>query len=146
MATTKIFVLHIRQIINFSVVMILILAIIFMSIFLKHKKKLNPLDIKKETSSSLYIPGDYFSQIILYKKPIQIKVSVDENKILAVDLNKLNHAQQIFYPLLKPTMQNLASEIIKYQNLNIIPQENQTVTQKILLSGINNALAQAELY
>ena len=43
-------------------------------------------------------------------------------------------------------MKNLASEIIKYQNLNIIPQENQTVTQKILLSGINNALAQAELY
>lgn len=47
MATTKIFVLHIRQIINFSAVMILVLAIIFMSIFLKHNKKLNPLDIKK---------------------------------------------------------------------------------------------------
>ena len=146
MATTKIFVLHIRQIINFSVVMILILAIIFMSIFLKHKKNLNPLDIKKETSSSLYVPGDYFSQIILYKKPIQIKVSVDENKILAIDLNKLNHAQQIFYPLLKPTIKKLASKIIEHQNLNIIPRGEQTATQKILLSGINNALAQAELY
>lgn len=146
MATTKIFVLHIRQIINFSVVMILILAIIFMSIFFKQKKNLNIPDIKKETPSSLYIPGDYFSQIVLYKKPIQIKVSVDENKILAIDLNKLNYVQQTFYPLLKPTMKNLANKIIEYQNLNFIPQENQTVTQKILLSGISNALAQAELY
>lgn len=115
-----------------------------MSIFLKYKKKSNSLDIQKKTSSSIYIPGDYFSQIVLYKKPIQIKVSVDENKILAIDLNKLNYAQQTFYPLLKPTMKNLASKIIEYQNSNIIPQENQTVTQKVLLSGINNALRQAE--
>ena len=112
MATTKIFVLHIRQIINFSVVMILILAIIFMSIFLKHKKKLNPLDIKKETSSSLYVPGDYFSQIILYKNPIQIKVSVDENKILAIDLNKLNHAPKFKYYSTRRTNCNTKNFIV----------------------------------
>lgn len=146
MATTKIFVLHIRQIINFSAVMILILAIIITSIFLKRKKTLKIHDIKEEKSSSFYIPGDYFSQIILYKKPIQIKVSVNKNKILAIDLNHLNYAQQTFYPLLKPTIKKLAHEIITHQSLNIIPQKNQTVTQKILLLAINQALKQAELY
>lgn len=93
-----------------------------------------------------YIFRCYSSEIILHNNPIEVMVEVDESKILAIKIKDINKAQEVFYPLFKPTMEMLSREIIQYQSLNIPTINDYSVTGKILLSAVDNALQKARVF
>lgn len=144
MGKTKIIVIQLKQIIKsglfFVLGLILIAILIFMFIPKNHSQSqnLNP--------SSIYTPGKYCSQIILHNKPVQVEVSVDQNQILAINLNDISKSQEVFYPLFKPTMETLAREIIHCQSTNIPTINDYAITGKILISAVDNALQKAKNY
>lgn len=142
MGTTKIIVLHMKQIIKsfiFTLAGLILIGILIFMFIPKNK----PNDKK---TSSIYIPGSYSSEIILHNKPVKVEVNVDENKILAIKLENINEAQEVFYPLFKPAMEMLSREIIQYQSLDIPTANDYAVTGKILLSAVDNALSKARVY
>lgn len=151
MGTTKIIVVHLKQIIKSIIFLLIAFALIALLIinFIPKNNIYNP-DSKKNNKAkarainSLYIPGDYFSQIILHSKPVKIQVSVDQNKILAIKLNDINKSQEVFYPLLKPTLEKISREIIQYQSLDIPIKKDSVFTEKILLDAVDNALQKAK--
>ena len=151
MGTTKIIVVHLKQIIKsiiFRLIAFVLIALLIIN-FIPKNNIYNP-DPKKNNKTkarainSLYIPGDYFSQIILHSKPVKIHVSVDQNKILAIKLNDINKSQEVFYPLFKPTLEKLARDIIQYQSLDIPIKKDSVFTEKILLDAVDNALQKAK--
>jgi Uncharacterized protein conserved in bacteria len=142
MGTTKIIVLHLKQIIKSCVFTLIGLILIGLLIFVfipKNKEE-------NQKTSSIYTPGIYSSQIILHNKPVNIEVNVNENEILAIKLNDINETQEVFYPLFKPTMEMLSREIIHYQSLDIPTINDYAVTGKILISAVDNALQKARVY
>lgn len=142
MGTTKIIVLHLKQIIKSCVFTLIGLILIGLLIFVFIPKN----NEENQKTSSIYTPGIYSSQIILHNKPVNIEVNVSENEILAIKLNNINETQEVFYPLFKPAMEMLSREIIHYQSLDIPTINDYAVTGKILISAVDNALAKARVY
>lgn len=135
MGGTRIIVLQLKHIIRSAIFLVVTLAVIGLLIFMFMQKK--------DSSSAIYHPGDYSSKIILHSKPVNVLVTVDTNKILAIKLDDINESQEVFYPLFKPAMEMLAKEIIEYQSTDIPTINDYAITGRILLTAVDNALEQA---
>ena len=90
-----------------------------------------------------FIPGTYTSYIIIHNQPISVSVTVDDEQIIDIVLSEMAESQEVFYPLIRPTMAQLSRQIIDTQSTNIQPPLEAAMTSRILLDAINNALEQA---
>jgi len=90
-----------------------------------------------------FVPGTYTSYIILHNQPISVSVTVGEDEIIDIVLSEMAETQEVFYPLIRPTMTALSQQVITLQSTNIEAPIETAVTSRILLDAINNALIQA---
>lgn len=90
-----------------------------------------------------FVPGTYTSYIIIHNQPISVSVTVDEDKILDIVLSEMAESQEVFYPLIRPTMAQLSRQVIDTQSTNIDAPLEVMMTSRILLDAINSALQQA---
>ena len=90
-----------------------------------------------------FVPGTYTSYIIIHNRPIGVSVTVDEDSIIDISLSEMAESQEVFYPLIRPTMAVLSQEVIDRQTTNIETPIEAAITSRILLDAINNALMQA---
>ncbi len=142
MGGTKIVVVHIKEILKSALFAVLGIALIIMLIlFFIPKSKPE----QASSAASLYVAGKYTSEIMLQKNPVNVEVTVSENEILSIKLKNLAEEQQVFYPLIQPTMELLAAEIISNQAVPIELSTENVVTERVLLNAIKLALAQAEI-
>lgn len=139
MGGTKIIVLQLKEIIRTLVFALIGIILIVALIFLFLPKN------KPDVSSALYLPGVYVSQIALNKEPVNVEVVVGEKEILSIGLKDMDETQEVFYPLIRPTMNQLAEEIITSQNLNIEISSENSVTGQVLLNAVRDCLAKAEI-
>jgi len=70
-------------------------------------------------------------------------VTVSENEITAVDMTEMAEIQQVFYPLFKPVMNDLAAEVLLYQSADIVLHTDFPVTTEILRKAVSTALVRA---
>lgn len=139
MGGTKIIVLKLKEIIKTALIVIagIILILLLIKFFL-------PKDKDNAGESARYTPGTYTAEIYLSKGSADVEVTVSEDKITKVALKNIDESQEVFYPLLKPTMEIIASEILETQSLTVdIPSEN-TVTGQVLVGAIEEALEKAK--
>ena len=144
---TKIVVLHVKELIYtgifaaLGILFIVLLIIMFL-----------PEDEKKETSSTLtqttsntYVPGVYTTSLILNDNVVEIEVTVDEHNINSIRLVNLDEAVATMYPLIQPSFEELADQIIHNQGIDGItyPDESK-YTSMVLLDAITNSLAKAQ--
>lgn len=96
-------------------------------------------------SASVYAPGIYTSSITLGASTVDVEVSVDSDQIRAIRLVNLSEAAAASFPLVSPSLQNIADQILASQSLEGItcPQENK-YTSQVLLSAIADALTLAK--
>ena len=92
-----------------------------------------------------FVPGSYTSYIIIHNRPISVVVTVDEEYIVSIELSEMGETQEVFYPLIRPTMETLSQEIIRYQTTDINAPLEVSVTSRILLDAVNSALMQAKV-
>ena len=144
---TKIVVLHVKELIYtgifaaLGILFIVLLIIMFL-----------PEDEKKETSSTLtqttsntYVPGVYTTSLILNDNVVEIEVTVDEHNINSIRLVNLDEAVATMYPLIQPSYEELADQIIHNQGIDGItyPDESK-YTSMVLLDAITNSLEKAQ--
>ena len=144
---TKIVVLHVKELIYtgifaaLGILFIVLLIIMFL-----------PEDEKKETSSTLtqttsntYVPGVYTTSLILNDNVVEIEVTVDEHNINSIRLVNLDEAVATMYPLIQPSFEELADQIIHNQGIDGItyPEESK-YTSMVLLDAITNSLEKAQ--
>jgi len=96
-----------------------------------------------QTQAARYVPGTYFSEIRLANSTIIVSVEVSENAILSVSISDPYEAQEMFYPLMQPTMYNLSHQIVETQSLNVQHASDTPYTQEVLISAIRSALESA---
>ncbi len=92
-------------------------------------------------SSAGYTPGVYTTPITLGDATVDVEVTVDANHINGIRLVNLSETTAASFPLVSPSLEHIASQILEKQKLDGIscPQENR-YTSQLLLSAISDAL------
>ena len=143
---TKIIVLHVKELIYTGIFAVLgILFIVLLIImFLPRDEKKETMSTVTQTSSNSYIPGVYTTSLILNDNVVEIEVTVDEKNINSIRLINLDEAVTTMYPLIQPSFEDLANQIIANQSLNgITYPDDSKYTSMILLNAITTSLNKA---
>lgn len=136
---TKIVVLHMKEIIYTAVFAVLAIVLILLLLFMFLPKN-------KGTSAAgqKYVPGSYTSTVSLNNTALEVEVTVDESHINSIRFSNLDEAVTTMYPLIQPTIENIAEQVYEKQSLdNIEYSEEYPYTSQILTSAIDEALEKA---
>ncbi len=135
---TKIVVLRMKEVIYTGIFIgLALLLLILCFIMFRPAKKASP-------SASLYIPGLYTASLTLGNEQVNVEVTVDSDQILDVSLVHLNEAVSTMYPLMQPSMEELAPQIISTQSTeNLTFPESSRYTCSALLKAVDTALLKA---
>lgn len=144
---TKIVVLHVKELIYtgiFAALGILFIILLIIMFLPKEEKKETMSTVTQQTTTDTYVPGVYTTSLILNDNVVEIEVTVDEKNINAIRLVNLDEAVTTMYPLIQPSFEDLADQIIKSQSLKEItyPDESK-YTSMILLDAISGSLNKA---
>lgn len=143
---TKIVVLHVKELIYTGIFAVLgILFIVLLIImFLPREEKKETMSTVTQTTTNSYVPGVYTTSLILNDNVVEIEVTVDEKNINSIRLINLDEAVATMYPLIQPSFEDLADQIITSQSLeNITYPDESKYTSMILLDAITTSLNKA---
>lgn len=143
---TKIVVLHVKELIYTGIFAVLgILFIVLLIImFLPREEKKETMSTVTQTTTNSYVPGVYTTSLILNDNVVEIEVTVDEKNINSIRLINLDEAVATMYPLIQPSFEDLANQIITNQSLeNISYPDDSKYTSMILLDAITASLEKA---
>ena len=138
MVKSRFVVLQMKDIVRTGIFVVIGLVLLIILIW-----AIMPRSAASDMGAHNFIPGTYTSYIIIHNRPIGVSVTVDENKIIDITLSDMAESQEVFYPLIRPTMALLSQEVIDRQTTNIEAPAEAAITSRILLDAINNALMQA---
>lgn len=142
---TKIVVLHLKELIYtgiFALLGILFIILLIIMFVPKDKKENSAV----ETPSTSYVPGIYTTSLILNDNAVDVEVTVDETNINDIRIVNLDEAVTTMFPLLEPSFDDLASQIIKSQSLEgITYSDDNKYTSMVLLNAIKTSLEKAAL-
>ncbi len=135
----KIVVLHMKELIYTG--LFLVLGILFVVIIVL-------MFSGKDASSddaALYTPGQYTTTLTFNGSVVDVRVTVDETSITAIDLDHLEESVQVMYPLMEPALEELSAQILATQSLdNISYDKDRQYTSMLLLDAIASSLKQAQ--
>ncbi|MCM1144486.1 MAG: hypothetical protein NC318_02065 [Blautia sp.] len=143
---TKIVVLHVKELIYtgiFAVLGILFIVLLIIMFLPKDEKNVAVPTIT-QTTANTYVPGVYTTSLILNDNVVEIEVTVDEQNINSIRLVNLDEAVTTMYPLIQPSFEDLADQIITNQSLDgITYPDDSKYTSMILLNAITTSLEKA---
>ena len=141
-AKTKIVVRHMKKLIFTGVMTALGILIIVMLILLFGHSSND--DSNQESVDTMYIPGIYTSSVTIDGTPFDVQVAVDENHINSISLMNLDESVETMYPLIRPTLDELAKQIIDSQSISDITySKNNQYTCRMLVDAVSEALKKA---
>ncbi len=144
-AKTKIVVLHLKELIYTGLFAVLgIVFIVVLIIMFFPKKDGQPESTTPSTEAESYEPGTYSTSLSLNGSNVIIEVDVAENSITDLRLINMEEAVATMYPLIQPSFDDLAAQILELQNLDAITYSDENrYTYMVLLDAIDSALEQA---
>ena len=146
MGGTRIFVLQMKDVIRVGIFAILGLALLILLLVILipgRRAEGEPAVYYYQLATTRFIPGTYASTIVLNDEPVEVRVTVSENEILAIYMTDMADIQRVFFPLFEPRLQDLAEEVLRHQSAYIYPATDYPVTTGILHDAIMAALRRA---
>lgn len=151
---TKIIVLRMKEIIYTALFIGFAIVLIMLFLFMFRPKKDNISESTAEQTaenassstpaSATYVPGLYSSPIVLGSENANVEVTVDRTGIRSVSLVPLSDSVETMYPLMAPSMDSIAAQILENQSLEGLeyPSGSQ-YTSMALVSAVRTALSKA---
>ncbi len=140
---TKIVVLHLKELIYtgiFALLGILFIILLIIMFVPKDKKENNAIEVPADS----YVPGIYTTSLILNDNAVDVEVTVDENNINDIRIVNLDEAVATMFPLLEPSFDSLANQILQNQSLDgITYADDNKYTSMVLLNAIKTSLEKA---
>jgi len=144
-AKTKIVVLHLKELIytgifaGLGILFIILLVIMFLPKDKEPKKEEEP-----SSTAVSYEPGTYSTSLSLNGSNVSVEVEVAEHEITDLRLVNMDEAVTTMYPLIEPSFDDLAKQILEVQNLDEIAYADENrYTYMVLLNAVGEALNQA---
>lgn len=146
---TKIFVLHLKEILYTAAFALLgiLLVVLIVVLFLpgSKEKTLSESTYTAETGSeATYKKGDYDASVTLGDQTLTLRVTVTDSSIEAISFIDLSEDCKTMYPLLIPSLEDLTKQIIDSQSLDdVVYPDERKYTSMVLLDAIGKALEAA---
>ncbi len=136
---TKIVVLHMKEIIYTIVFAVLAIVLILLLLFM-----FLPKNKGTSVTGQKYIPGSYTSTVSLNNTTLEVEVAVDETHINSIRFSNLDETVATMYPLIQPTIENIAEQVYDKQSLeNIEYSKDNPYSSQVIVNAINEALEKA---
>lgn len=136
---TKIVVLHMKEIIYTAIFAVLAIIFIILLVFMFRPKH-------QETSAAAakYVPGVYTSAVTLNNTALEVEVTVDESHINSIRFSNLDETVTTMYPLIQPTIEEIAQQVYEKQSLDDIEHSKEyPYTSQVITDAIQEALEKA---
>lgn len=143
---TKIVVLRSKELLYTILLLVvtLLIAIVLFSIFVPGAES-SETKPAAETQTA-YVPGVYTSTLQLGAANLEMQVVVDADHINAISLTNLDESVTTMYPLMKPTLTELANKVLAAQSVeNISYSTESKYTSLMLLNSMSQALDKARV-
>ena len=103
-----------------------------------------PTSRSSQSTVPTFVPGIYTAQVTLQDAVIDVEVRADHTGIHSIGFRNINDTVSAMYPLMQPSLDQLARQICDTQSLdNIYYEKSSQYTSQMLLSAIRTALALA---
>lgn len=136
---TKIVVLHMKEIIYTAIFAVLAIILILLLVFM-----FRPGAKKDAGNTEKFTPGIYTSTVSLNNTALEVEVTVDESHINSIRFANLDETVTAMFPLIQPTMEEIAQQVCKKQSLDDIQYSEQTpYTSQVIINAIDDALKKA---
>lgn len=149
-AKTKIVVLHMKELIYTAIFVALGILFVVLLVMMFLPDKENPSVPEEDdaavttSSTALYIPGIYTTELVLGNQTIDVEVIVDKDSISSIRMVNLNDAVTTMYPLLEPAFDSICSQVYELQTLDGVTYSSDSkYTSLVLLEAIQNSLDKA---
>lgn len=142
-AKTKIVVLKMKELIYTAIFvgLAILLIVLFLTMFKGSKKK---DEAPGDAQATSYVPGVYTASLALNSQNLDVEVIVDSDSIQSVRLLNLDESMTTMYPLMEPTLDSLAAQILEKQSVqDVTYAENTKYTSYVLLQAVQTALNKA---
>lgn len=138
---TKIVVLHMKEVVYTAIFLLLAIALGVLVFFMFGPGKSMTAS---SDAAGRYTPGVYRSSIELNSNTFDVEVTVDADRIKSIQLVNLSESTSAMFPLMKPALASLASQIYSSQSLEGIQySSDQKYTSMMLLDAIKDAVSKA---
>lgn len=142
---TKIVVLRMKELIYTGIFVAMGILLIILLVFMFAPKNKTTKVSADPAAAGKYTPGVYTSVLSLNNQAIDVEVAVDSDYIKSVRFVNLSEDVAAMYPLMAPSMENLASQVVENQGLSGLSYDESTqYTSMALTEAIGNALKKAE--
>lgn len=145
---TKIVVLHMKEVIYTAIFLLLALVtmILLFVMFGSKDSKETSAASPASAAETLYTPGVYTASIELNGNSFDVQVTVDKDHINSIELINLSDVTTAMYPLMEPTLEDIASQIYTTQSTeNITYSDDNKYTSMLLLEAVKTALDKAKV-
>lgn len=140
---TKIVVLRMKEIIYTAIFVGLAILLITLC-FIMFRPKKDAAAVSAPVAS--YVPGVYSAALTLGSENVNVEVTVDADHINSITLVPLSEAVTTMYPLMQPTLDDLAVQIVNTQSTeNLTYPSTSHYTSTALLNAIETALDKARV-
>ena len=142
MQKTRIVVIRMKEIIYTSIFIgIGILLIILLVFVLKPKT-----EKQNDQTSARFNAGVYTSTLSLNNTALNLEVTIDQDRITSIRLINIDDTVTTMFPLLKPALSDLESQIIEKQGTaDIKMSDDSRYTQTLLLNEIDAIINEASI-
>lgn len=142
MQKTRIVVIRMKEIIYTSIFIgVGILLIILLVFVLKPKT-----EKQNDQTSARFNAGVYTSTLSLNNTALNLEVTIDPDRITSIRLINIDDTVTTMFPLLKPALSELESQIIEKQGTaDIKMSDDSRYTQTLLLNEIDTIINEASI-
>lgn len=142
MQKTRIVVIRMKEIIYTSIFIgVGILLIILLVFVLKPKT-----EKQNDQTSARFNAGVYTSTLSLNNTALNLEVTIDPDRITSIRLINIDDTVTTMFPLLKPALSDLESQIIEKQGTaDIKMSDDSRYTQTLLLNEIDTIINEASI-
>ena len=139
---TKIVVLRMKELIYTGIFVAMGILLVILLVFMFAPKNKTT---KVSADPGKYVPGVYTSVLSLNNQALDVEVTVDSDHIKSVRFVNLSEDVAAMYPLMAPSMENLAAQVVENQGISGLSYDESTqYTSMALTEAIGNALKKAE--
>lgn len=140
---TKIVVLRLKELIYTGIFVLLGIFVLVMLVilFVPGGKDSGQ---NEEPTAATYIPGIYTTSLIINDNVVDVEVIVDETNINDIRIVNLDDAIATMFPLLEPSFDELANQILSSQSLDHITYaDDNKYTSMVLFNAIKASIEKA---
>jgi uncharacterized protein with FMN-binding domain len=131
---------------------ILLLVLLFFMFWPEQEKDTSSTSSSSSVSDSAsagtgnYIAGVYTSELTLGDSTINLQVSLDEDRVKAVEIVNLEDSVETMYPLIKPAVKEISDQLANdISPEEVVLSDDSPYTSQLILDTVSQILEEASV-